>query len=486
MKLFKKIVTCCLVVAMLISMVACGNNNDNKETNTDVKQNETVKGNNTNSDVKKPDSSTPRDMTIGTWWVQYYDSTHEALEDDPSYSGNLAAELKFDNVKKIEEKYNVTFRWDNLTYDGTKESINNSILAGSPDCDVYLVELSFGIPAAVNGLATDLKTVLPADHDLFTTQKVAKFLDLGDGKACIIKRVEAQSTVEATYPLAFNLQMLENYNLEDPRELAKKGEWTWDKFVEYLQVLTTDTDGDGAVDQYGYCGYQNETFEQLLLSNGGEIAAGKTQKFDDVKTIEALQFMQDLYLTYKVCYPYDDVDPSNTMRFQYRNGNIGFWPGAAWIAAQNADYDQNGTNGVTLEFDTCFVEWPVGYSGDAETNKGKISAGEYYIIPSGVKDPETVFNVIYDMWNWYDGDVTIRDDEETLSWWYASTGKDVEIQKANFDAMFKAGSKEQFDLWNNLGFEYDFVGFINGTYTPAQFVETYKQQIQDALDAYFN
>ena len=95
----------------------------------------------------------------------------------------MPAELKFANVKKIENKYNITFSWENLTYEGTKKSINTSVLAGSPDCDIYLVDLGMAIPAAMNGLATDLRTVLPADADVFTDQNVVKFLDLGDGKA---------------------------------------------------------------------------------------------------------------------------------------------------------------------------------------------------------------------------------------------------------------------------------------------------------------
>jgi ABC-type glycerol-3-phosphate transport system substrate-binding protein len=429
----------------------------------------------------------PRDINIGTWWLQYYDSSHTAVEDDPSYSGTLAAELKLENVRKIEEETGAKFYWQNLTYEGVKESINNSILAGSPDCDIYLVELSFGIPAALNGLALDLKTVLPEDSDIFNDQTVAKYLDLGDGKASLIKRVEAASTVEATYPLGFNKQMLDNNNLEDPRDLYARGEWTWDKFIEYCQALTQDTDGDGQVDQYGFCGFINDTFEQLLMSNGAHVATGTTEELSSASTGETLQMVSDMFNTYKVCYPYDmeAEDHAATMRFQYTQGNIGFFPIAAWIAGEKADYDVNGANGTTLAFDTIYVQWPVGPSGDAATNAGKVSAGEYYIIPAGVDDPEQVFGVLYDMWNWYDGDTTLRDDPEANAWWYGVTGKTEEIQNHNFDIMFEVGSRETFELWNNLGVEYDFKPLIGGSMTPAQFQETYKQQVQDALDAYF-
>ena len=491
MKNKKRFLALGMATVMTLSLAGCGGSNTTTEDTTASTQNTQKEQ---TSDKASADTTTDktsdelRTINIGSWWTQYYDSSHESVEDDPSYSGLDAAHLKFDNVAVIEEKYNCEFYWQNLTYAGTQESINNSILAGDPDCDIYLVELSFGIPAALNGLALDLKTVLPEDNDLFTTQNNIKYLDLGDSKACILKRVEAASTVEATYPLAFNKQMLEDNNLEDPRALYERGEWTWDKFIEYCKVLTQDTDGDGQLDQYGYCGFINETFEQLMMSNGANVASGKTEELSSTATGEALQMISDMYNSYNVCYPYDfeSGDDSTTMRGQYREGNIGFFPIAAWIAADKADYDYNGANGSTLAFDTVYVQWPVGPSGDAATNAGKVSAGEYYIIPNGVEDPETVYNVLYDMWNWYDGDTSIRDDEETLFWWYAVTAKDEQLQNENFDVMYEVGSRETFELWNSLGIGYDWSGLLKGEVTPAQFQETYKNQIQDALDAYFN
>ncbi|MBQ8823487.1 MAG: extracellular solute-binding protein [Lachnospiraceae bacterium] len=490
MKNIKKFLALGLTGAMMLSMAGCGGSDTpaaSTPTDSSVQASDSGSSDNSGSSNTPANSGETREINIGTWWVQYYDSSHSSVEDDPSFAGDDPAYMKFDNVKKIEDNYNVEFYWKNLTYAGVQESINNSILAGSPDCDIYLVELTFGIPAQLNGLALDLKTVLPEDHDLFTDQNYVNYVDLGDGKACIVKRTEAATFVEATYPLAFNKQMLEENNLEDPRELWDRGEWTWDKFIEYCKVLTQDTDGDGQIDQYGYCGFKNETFEQLMMSNGANVASGTEQTLTSSETGEALQMFYDMYNTHKVCFPYDfdSGDDSTTMRGQYREGNIGFWPSAAWIAADKADYDQNGEGKEMLSFDTVYVRWPVGPSGDAETNAGKLTAGEFYIIPAGVEDPETVVNVLFDMWNWYDGDTSIRDDEETLWWWYASTASDPELQQSNFDVMFDCGSNETFDLWNSLGVGYDFNGLIKGEVTASQFQETYKNQIQDALDIYF-
>lgn len=491
MKNREKIFSAGIVFSMTCSMVWCEVNCANNNAIIDSTQNMQQEMISEDSDSPIETDILPnerRTINIGSWCTQYYDSSHESVKVDLSYFGQETADLKFANVASIEKKYNCEFYWKNLTYEGVQESINDSIRIGEPDCDIYLVDLSFGIPAALNGLALDLKTVLSTDNDLFTTQNNVKYIDLGDGKASILKRVEATSTVEATYPLAFNKQILEANNLEDPRILYKNGEWTWGKFLEYCQILTQDTDGDGQIDQYGYCGYINETFEQLLMSNGANVASGKTQEISTTETGEVLQMISDMYHIHQVCYPYEFESGNDAirMRGQYRQGNIAFFPISAGIAAEEADYDYNGAKGCTLDFDTVYVQWPVGPSGDATTNAGKISAGEYYMIANGVENPEIVYNVLYDMWNWYDGDTSIRDNEEALFWWYAVTAKELQLQKENFNVMYEMGSRETFELWNNLGIEYDWTGLMNGEVTPEQFQERYKNQIQNALDVYFN
>ena len=427
----------------------------------------------------------PRTITIGVWWDFYYDSTHESEESDPAYSGSLSDQMRFENVKYVEEKYNVRFEYVNMTYAGVKESINTSILAGTPDCDVYLCELAFGIPAAISGLAMDLKTVLPADADILSNQTVLSYLDLGDGKASLMKQVKAENAVEATYPLAFNVEMLEDNNLEDPRELYARGEWTWDKFIEYCQVLTQDTDGDGVTDQYGFDGFSKDVLGQLMLSNGASIASGTTETLSSAATGEVLQFYSDLYNTYNVAAPYEFGDSGDVMRFRYREGKVGFWPGAAWIASTNADYDWDGSVGSTLEFETAYVQWPVGPSGNQETNKGKFTAGSFWLIPNGVEDPEFVYEVFEAVSNWYHDDVSIRDDKETMWWWYAVTAGDEDLQEENFQVMFDMGTREQFDLWDSVNVEMDLESLIRGDMTAAQMQETYRQEYQAGLDAYF-
>ncbi len=511
MKNLKKFLALGLAAAMALSVAACGGKDNTGDNNNGGNNggNSGNSGSNGGGTTDNTDLAGTGDgnINIGSWWLMYYDSD-DAIEDSPDWqtaqpaegdteekasekATNLdVAERKFANVKTIEEKYGVTFTWDNLTYEGVQTSINTSILAGNPDCEIYLVEASMGVPAQANGLAIDLKTILPEDDDLFTTQTNMGYLDLGDGKACILYQIAGEGTVAGTYPLGFNMQLLEENNLEDPRELYKRGEWTWDKFIEYCQVLTQDTDGDGQIDQYGYCGYENETMEQLMMSNGASIATGTTETLSSAATGEALQMMYDMYNTYQIAYPYDfEGTPSDSMRIQYREGNIGFFPIAVWIANAGGDYGVEDK----LGFDTAYVRWPVGPSGNQDTNPGKnaVSGTTYFIIAAGCKNPVTAYHVLYDFFNWYEGDVSLRDNRDVMQWWYNENARIEELKNQNYDVMFDAGSKVVADFWLNIGVDYGtdagngLQQIIKGEMTPAQFQESFKQQVQDGLDAYF-
>ena len=425
----------------------------------------------------------PRHILIGTTWDLYWDSTHESIDANPYYTGTVADEMMFAKVAEVEEEWGVTFEYVNLLYAGAQESINTSIMAGTPDVDVYMIGLAIGAPAVANGYAVDLRDVLPADHPVITGEdEVLTYIDVGYGAVSLLTNKNKENMGGSTYPLSFNLQMIEDANLEDPRDLVEAGEWTWDKFLEYCQVLTKDNDGDGVTDVYGFGGWPGDYFPLLVMSNGSYIAAGATENLSSPEVAETLQFMQDLYMN-GYAYPIPAENGWDICRYLYREGKVAFSPNAAWIMDANKDYGfQQGEDYPVLEFDMVFVPWPAGTNGDLETKAQKVTDSSCYMIPVGVEDPEQVFNVLYDILNWFNDDLSIRDDDEALGWWYGVTAKDVELQEHNFNVMYEMGQKQMLEMVNNLGFEMDIVGLLNGNYTVAQFQETYKQQVQDALD----
>lgn len=463
MKMSKKLLALGLSVMMIASLAGCGD----KKTDTPA-ENDTVEDGGSTSAA----SGETRTIKIGTWYDHFYDSTNTDIYDDPSVTDEELAQAHFDVVKEVEEKYNVRIEFVNLTYDGIQESINVSILSGKPDCDIYEVDLSFGISAALNGYAENLEEILPADADILSEQMIFKPANIGlDSGVYLFTTNSAEAALYNTYMLAYNKQLLDDAGLEDPRALYERGEWTWDKWREYMIALTQDTDGDGVTDVYGYGSRWDFLVNQLLLSNGTTIASTSTENLSSPEVGEVLDFIYNMYNVDHVAKPWNAED-FDINQNAYMDGSVAFYIDAAWISSANVNSG--------LGFDCVWCPWPVGPSGNAETNNFRnLSSGNAWMIPSGVEDPELVYNVFQDWQNWYHGDTEYRDGD--LTWW-----EDCAMTDENYAVMQMMGSRDQFDVWNAIGVEYGWDGILNGTVTAAQFQEQNKQLVQSALDAMYN
>lgn len=475
----KKFISLLMASTMVVSLAGCGSSNSNNSTSTSTNNATTTEAAATEeaadtqaaateeastSEVAIPEET--REIKVGTWYDQYYTTDHTSIDDNPDVTNVDNAQMQLDNIRAIEEKYNCEFRFVNLTWEGVIESINTSIAAGKPECDMYLVDLQFGVPAVLNGYAQALEDFLPADNDVFTDQTVMKYLNImGDDKSYLFS---AQSPNLGAYMLGFNADMIADAGLENPQDLYDRGEWTWDKFREYLLALTQDTNGDGAVDVYGYCGTWTNFLAQMLMANGTGIAMSTEETLDSPATIETLEFIYNIYNVDKSARPWnqDNWDDNVTA---FASGLSAFFTDAAWINNSYVPDDADWELGM--------VPWPVGPSGNQETNAQVATSGSYYIIPVGVEDPEYVYNVFYDWVNWYNYDTELRDDTE----WF----EDCCYTERNFAYLEEAGKHEAFDLWQNSGVSLDIVGLMNGEKTASQVAEESKQLYQDYLDQYF-
>lgn len=424
----------------------------------------------------------PRHITIALWWDMYYDSDDESWESNPSASGKETDIMRFDVVKEIEETYNVTFEFVNATYAGVQDSLNISILAGEPDFDVYMVELGWGVPAVMNGLATDFRDVLdPSDPLLSHEDVVMDYVNLTNGAVSLLSVKGAEDQVGATYPLAFNLQMIQEANLEDPRDLVERGEWTWDKFREYCQILTRDIDGDGVTDVYGYGGWMGDFFPYFFMSNGTYVCATETENLSSPEMGEVLSFLQDLFVTDKSAYPIPAENGWDVCRWLYRDKKVAFTTTAAWILDSYKDYLEE----PNLDFDMVFVDYPIGPSGNPETNSKKLANSNYWLIPAGIEDPELVYRVLRAYQNWYHEDTELRDDPDELEWWYTSTSNKLDLQDWNFEIMKSMGEHEMVDFINVVINDLPLWDLLAGNITPSQMQEQNRQVVQDALDQIF-
>jgi multiple sugar transport system substrate-binding protein len=105
--------------------------------------------------------------------------------------------------------------------------------------------------------------------------------------------------------VAYNKSLAEREGLPNLAELYKNGQWTWDKFIELAAQVTKDTNGDGTVDQYGFCYDPSGYGLSFLVSTGvPSITEDFKVNYSDPKIMDAMRAMQKS-MQYAVKQPSD-------------------------------------------------------------------------------------------------------------------------------------------------------------------------------------
>lgn len=490
MNYLKRTISLLLVIVMVVSLGACG------------KKKETTSDSSSETEKSKLYQEETRAITVGTWYAVYYTSEHSDVYDQPGVEDIDDAQKNLDNMRTIEEKYNIELYYQNMTWNGIIESINTSIMGGSPDADCYMVDLQFGIPAVVSNFCYPLEKILfpeengGSDADKANAanveEKYKKVLTEGSEIVKTLKFTSngtflftANSANLSAYPLGYNADLIKKYALDDPQELANNNKWTWDEWNKDMQAIN-DPDNE----QWAWRGAWTVLLSELLMSNGAHIAgtvadeSGKvTEGLTSKATTEVLQQLVDMYRVYHYSFWTQDCDDNWDDNVKaWAAGNIGFWVAAAWISS-NFDKDQNMLDKQKM------VTWPVGPSGNAETNKSfNETTGTYYMIPNGCVNPQLIFCVMYDYWNWYNDDLSLRDKDDWFRTW-TYTDENFNFLKSMADE-----SKDlDMDLWDQVKYDESFQirGLIETSpdATPvdvSEFQAANKQLVQSYLDNTFN
>ncbi|MCR5100062.1 MAG: extracellular solute-binding protein [Butyrivibrio sp.] len=423
---------------------------------------------------EKEEESDQRVIRIGTWYDHGFDSNdlEVYLESGSTAEEGSVDAIRYAKMQEIEEKYNVKIEFVKYSFDYIKDSIMNANDDEVPECDIYEIDYSFGIPAATSGFAANLKRFVSEDDDIFNDQSVFMPVQIGsDDGVYLFASTSAANTMDNSYVLAFNKQLLEKNGLENPNELYDRGEWTWDKWLEYMNVLTQDTNADGTTDVYGFGSRYDLLLSLLCMSNGTNIAASESENISSDEVGECLEFMNQMYNIDKVTYPWNEASFDSNVSY-YLTERVGFWISSTWISSMNSDRN--------LAFDVVWCPFPIGPSGNVETNYTKnISVGTGWMIPENVDNPEFVYSVFEDWCNWYEGDLELRDGD--LSWYIENS-----ITDDNYNLLHELGQKGIFDPWNALDIDYHLYEFIKGEYSASDIQNMNIGLVQTALDELYN
>jgi len=225
----KRLFTLVLAVIMLLAVAGCNNSKSGKTGSTDTSN---VPVANT-KELKLPD------YDVKDKEVTYIVSTDFSEEG----STNIWAEVR----RMAKEKYDIDFKPIVVTLEEKATVTMSKLAAGTPPSFVETHRTAAWFPRlSSEGIFVDVKTLINCEDMLWTDMKeYIDYYSIGDSSYACVTNVYAPET------LYYNTKLIKNAGLTDPVELYKKGEWTWEKMLEYIDAACGDKNGDGRMDVYG-------------------------------------------------------------------------------------------------------------------------------------------------------------------------------------------------------------------------------------------
>ena len=278
-----------------------------------------------------------------------------------------------DELSKKLEAQGIKLQYDPAPVQGYFDKLTTEYSAGNAP-DIAWVGGANTADYAPKGVVLDLKPLADADKSF----NVANFYDAP------MKELEQGGKLWglprdiSTLVMYYNKDMFKAKGLEDPADLAAKGQWNWDAFQKAAIALT-----DPAKKQYGFS-MSNwwGLWGWFVNSGGGSLFnADRTAcNLTDPGSIKGLQFMADLFLKDKVAPP-PGVE-GGVSETDFHAGNVGMFPNGRWMTpAMRQD-----------KFDWGVVEMPQGPGG----KKTWLFWGPY-LISAKTKYPEQAWTVLKEL-----------------------------------------------------------------------------------------
>lgn len=481
-----------LALVMIVScFAACGGNNNAAET-TATTAGTTAATTASASDTSATSAATEASTTEATTT----EATTEAKLDLGGYEYILAnanhiyvespaTQLETDQmdiIADLESEYNFTFNYISVSDD----TLMASFIAGESVADTIETRQQFWAPLGINGWLRPLETaeVAAAGLNINDETQVDYFFthmtELQD-HVWGVSFSGKYFTADFGHGIAFNKRLLEaaGYKTADLYQTVRDGNWNWDKFIEIARAISTDSDGDGKMDVWGYATMANEY--QELLSNGVPFvyyddATGKwTAGASNPNMIKAA----DWYMGWMND---DDVDlgylgdsiSNGDRRTMFCNGEIGLiclWGG-------NFGSDPSDINNSAID-DFGFIPFPKGP--DATNYPHYIPDLYSLIIPMSNHNWEktcAVLGLLGDTFNNADDSrELVREymrDDESVEMIYDYMLPYAQVQTARYSPEIRAVTKSFVDY------------FTDANNTAAGVCEQFTTELQAAINNLFN
>ena len=163
---------------------------------------------------------------------------------DGDLTGAKVEDAVFARNSVVQTRLNVNIVYEltpgNNTEKGNYTSkVTTNILGGSQPYDLLGSYSMVPVSLAIDGMLTEISSNQYLHFDApWWNQSLAEGCSLGDSLYFVSGDL-APSTMLNAMAMFVNMEMVQNYQLEDPRELVKNGEWTLEKLFEMTKSVSS-------------------------------------------------------------------------------------------------------------------------------------------------------------------------------------------------------------------------------------------------------
>jgi len=267
----KKFIALLSLSALFLTMfAACGSGDTTSDSSVTTPSGETT----TITEETEPDlfSDVPTGMYDGYNFRILNNESNFALTqmDATEQNGEPINDAVYDRNRLIEERLGIKITENMVGYSEVTSTITNAIAAGEDSYDIFFNESYFVAPMAIENYLVNVYELDELNFDKpWWAGDMIESLSIGD-KLYILAGDIHLMLPEATWVMAFNKRILNDFSLENPYELVKGGAWTIDKLSELIHASFADVNGDGQMtadaDLFGAALYINPT--NFMISGG--------------------------------------------------------------------------------------------------------------------------------------------------------------------------------------------------------------------------
>lgn len=373
MKKATRIFCALFALVMVLGAVACGTNPGDETQSSDVATTaaadvdpvETANGKDENGYVL---DDLPNDLNFkSTTTVLYWDDAErvefEVLQEE--LDGSLVEEAIYNRNMKTEERLGTTFDWighpgDNGDRANFSDYVQNAYSGGT----YYDIIATYSRTAGMlmqRGLLYDLNAIDESYLNLekpWWPKELVETCTIGDSLYCLSGDVST-NVLHFMYAIYYNVELLENLQMDDPVQFVDNKTWTIDKLIEMTADQYIDNDqngkkGDGDSYGFGTIYYHCDAFytgSNLHLVEGSDTDLLIISP--DYTSDKAVNLMDKLgkWLTTATCYVSKDGASVNYY-YPFVDGNMLFCQNRVYMA----DNQYGTSNGHNLNS----VSWTYG------------------------------------------------------------------------------------------------------------------------------